>query len=312
MRGSFDGVLLIGFGGPTRREEVRPFLETVLRSRRVPPGRIEEVERHYDACGGYSPFNELTFRQAGALRGRLEESGCRVAVYVGMRNWHPFLRDVVEGMAEDGVRRALGVILAPHRSKASWEAYQLAVAEAVRSLGDSSLAFDYLEGWHDHPLFIESVADRARAALEGIEEERRGAALLVFTAHSIPAGMARQSPYVGQFTESSAAVAGTLGMKNWTTAYQSRSGNPGEPWLEPDVEEVIRESARQGVRDIVLVPIGFLCDHVEVLYDLDVEAKETAKEAGVCLLRTATVGDHPRFIQMLAEKIRAKMAEAGP
>ncbi len=306
MSGKFDGVLLIGFGGPTKREEVRPFLETVLRNRKVPPGRIDEVEHHYEVCGGYSPFNEWTFRQADALKDRLKELGLPIPVYVGMRNWHPFIGDVVEKMGRDGVGNALGVILAPHRAKASWEAYQLSVAEAQRALGDSSPGFDYLEGWHDHPLFIQAVGERVRQALAGMDEGRRKEALLVFTAHSIPTGMARQSPYVEQFTGSSGAVADFLGMKEWTTTYQSRSGNPSEPWLEPDVEEVIREAAGRGVRDVVLVPIGFLCDHMEVLYDLDVEARELAEGLGVHLLRAGTVGDHPKFIQLLAEKIRAK------
>ncbi|MFQ5911824.1 MAG: ferrochelatase [Nitrospinota bacterium] len=310
MQGKFDGILLMGFGGPTRREEVRPFLERVLRNRKVPQGRIDEVEHHYEVCGGRSPFTDLTFRQARALNDRLERSGLPLPVYTGMRNWHPFIKDVIETMACDGVRVSLGVILAPHRAKASWEAYQTAVGEALRRLGDKAPRFEYLDGWHDHPLFIEAVAERVREVLDGIGEERRKKALLVFTAHSIPTGMAKQSPYVEQFTESSAAVAERLEMGQWTTAYQSRSGNPREPWLEPDVKEVLGEYAGRGFRDIVLVPIGFLCDHTEVLYDLDVEARQVAEGLGVRLLRAGTVGDHPRFIEMLAEKIRARVSGA--
>jgi len=307
MTNQFDGVLLIGFGGPTKREEVRPFLETVLRNRKVPPGRIDEVEHHYEVCGGYSPFNELTLRQAESLQKRLEQSGCPLAVYVGMRNWNPFIKDTIERMAHAGVRRILGVIMAPHRAKASWEAYQQSVTQALKSMGEGAPGIDYLDGWHDQPLFIEAVAERARVVLDELSEERRAKALLIFTAHSIPTGMAKQSPYVEQFTESSRLVAEFLGMKDWTTAYQSRSGSPSEPWLEPDVEEVIREVAGRGVQDIVLVPIGFLCDHMEVLFDLDVEAVEVAKEVGVNLLRAGTVGDQAAFIQMLAEKIQAKV-----
>ncbi len=306
MSGGIDGILLIGFGGPTKREEVRPFLETVLRNRKVPPGRIDEVEHHYEVCGGYSPFNEWTLRQAEALKTRLEESGTPITVYVGMRNWRPFIKDVVGRMADEGVRRALGVIMAPHRAKASWEAYRKSVAEGLKPLGARAPVFDYLDGWHDHPGFIEAVADRVREATGGLDGARKGKALLVFTAHSIPTGMARLSRYAEEFTESSASVAESLGMKEWTTAYQSRSGNPSESWLEPDVEDVIREAAGRGVRDIVVVPIGFLCDHMEVLFDLDVEAVEIAKGAGVGLVRAGTVGDHPEFIRMLAEKIRAK------
>ena len=306
MSGAIDAVLLIGFGGPTKREEVRPFLETVLRNRKVPPGRIDEVEHHYEVCGGYSPFNELTFRQAEALKARLEESGASIPVYVGMRNWHPFIKDAAGRMADDGVRNALGVIMAPHRAKASWEAYRQSVIEGLRPLGERAPVFDYLDGWHGHLGFVEAVADRVREAIGGFDEARKEKALLIFTAHSIPTGMARQSRYAEEFAESSAAVAESLGMKAWTTAYQSRSGSPSEPWLEPDVEDVIRKAAGRGVRDIVLVPIGFLCDHMEVLFDLDVEAVEIAKESGVGLIRAETVGDHAKFIGMLAEMIRAK------
>ena len=309
MTNTFDGVLLIGFGGPTKREEVRPFLETVLRNRKVPAGRIDEVEHHYEVCGGYSPFNELTLRQAESLQKRLAQSGYPLAVHVGMRNWHPFIKDVIEKMAQEGVRRILGVIMAPHRAKASWEAYQQSVSQALKSMGDDAPRIDYLDGWHDQPLFIQAIAGRVRVALNELSEERRAKVLLIFTAHSIPKGMAKQSPYVEQFTESSARVAEFLGMKDWTTAYQSRSGSPSEPWLEPDVEEVIREAAGRGIQDIVLIPIGFLCDHMEVLFDLDVEAVEVAEEVGVNLLRAGTVGDQPEFIQMLAEKIQAKMQE---
>ena len=299
----YDGILLLGFGGPTQREEVRPFLETVLRNRKVPPGRIDEVEHHYEVCGGYSPFNELTIRQAEALKVKLEKSGHSVPVYVGMRNWHPFIADVLQEMSEQGIRNVLGVIMAPHRAKASWEAYQASVREGLQPLREAAPQVSYLDEWHDDPLFIEAAADRVREVMDTLDPTRRQKALLVFTAHSIPTGMAKLSRYEEEFQESSAAVAESLGVKEWTMGYQSRSGNPSEPWLEPDVEEVIREAAEQGVKDIVLVPIGFLCDHMEVLFDLDVEAVEIAQEVGVELRRAETVGEHPKFIQLIAEKI---------
>ncbi len=299
----YDGILLIGFGGPTERAEVRPFLETVLKNRKVPSSRIDEVEHHYEICGGYSPFNELTIRQSKALKIELEESGVFVPVYVGMRNWHPFIADILREMSSKGIRNILGVVMAPHRTKASWDAYQSSVREGLRRLGKSAPNVDYIGGWHDHPLFVEAAAERLNETLNSIDSSRSEKALFIFTAHSIPSEMARLSHYVEEFGESSAAVAESAGVKKWTMAYQSRSGNPSESWLEPDVEEVIREAAKRGVEDVVLIPIGFLCDHMEVLFDLDIEAAEIAQGIGIMLHRVGTVSDHPKFIRMLAEKV---------
>lgn len=298
-----DAVLLIGFGGPTRPDEICPFLQNVVRGRRVPPERLEEVAHHYEAIGGRSPFNELTFRQAEALRRALAERGRALPVYVGMRNWSPYLADALAEMRRDGVRQAVGVVLAPHRTAASWEQYHQNVAEAREQVGEGAAAVEYLGPWHTHPEFMEAMAARVEEATGYTRGAWPAAVPLRFTAHSVPAEMGNASGYPQQLAESAAGIAALLGAERWGLAYQSRSGDPRQPWLEPDVNDVIRADAAAGVRELVLVPAGFICDHVEVLYDLDVEARATAAEAGIRLHRAGTVGDHPRFIAMLAELI---------
>jgi protoporphyrin/coproporphyrin ferrochelatase len=300
---SFDSVLLIGFGGPTQSSEIRPFLQNVVRGRNVPPQRLEEVAHHYEVIGGRSPYNELTFLQAAALRAQLGAIGFPLPVYVGMRNWNPYLKDTIRQMNQDGVRQAVAVILAAHRSASSWGQYQLDVQRALEANG-AGPEVTYPEPWHQHPLFLEAIVQRVEEA----SGYRRGAwpagVPVLFTAHSIPVSMAQTSRYVEEIAESSAGVAALLGVGGWSVAYQSRSGDGRTPWLEPDVNEVIREQAAWGVREMVLAPVGFLCDHVEVLFDLDVEARQTAADMGVTLHRAGTVGDHPCFIEMLAELVQ--------
>jgi ferrochelatase len=284
-------VLLIAFGGPTRPEEIRPFLENVTRGRRIPPGRLDEVAHHYELIGGRSPLNELTFRQAEALRAQLG----RTPVYVGMRNWEPYLADTLAQMAVDGVRAAVGIILAPHANEASRERYTEAVDAGRARLGPRAPAIEYVGSWHVHPLFVDALAAQARAALDTLPADAR----LVFTAHSIPVPGSER--YVTELGETARAVAARLGGPAWEIAYQSRSGNPRDPWLEPDVNDALERLESEGVRAVAVAPIGFVCDHVEVLYDLDVEARATAGRLGLAFARVSTVNDHPSFIRMLAE-----------
>jgi len=302
---AIDAVLLIAFGGPERMEDVRPFLDNVLRGRPVPRERYEEVVHHYELIGGKSPLNELTFAQANGLRAALAAEGPALPVYVGMRNWSPYVADTLAEMQVDGVRHALAVILAPHRAEASWERYQGAVAAGRALLGRDALAVTWARPWFDHPLFIETMASRTRDALA-----QAPSAPLVFTAHSIPVGMAGESPYVRELTTSARLTAAAIGRDDFTLAYQSRSGGPRDPWLEPDVNDVIRELATRGAPAVVLVPIGFVCDHVEVRYDLDVEARATADRCGVRLVRAETANDHPAFARMLAAVVRSHVTAA--
>jgi ferrochelatase len=299
-----DSVLLIAFGGPERPEDVRPFLQIVTAGRRIPPARLEEVAQHYDLMGGRSPLNELTRRQAEGLRAALAAAGHAVPVWVGMRNWHPFLHETLAEMKDRGCGTALGIILSSLQTEASWSRYVEDVAVAREKVGPDAPEIVYAPSWSEHPRFIEAMADRARAALAGIEPARRADARLVVTAHSVPVSMAAGSPYAAQLEAAARAIAAALGRSGWAVAYQSRSGSPRDPWLEPDVGDVIRALARNGARDVVIVPVGFVCDHIEVLYDLDVEAKAVAESCGIGFHRAAAANDHPAFVAMLADLVR--------
>lgn len=302
-----DAVLLLAFGGPISQEEVRPFLARVLRGRPVPPQRIEEVVRHYEAVGGKSPLTEITFRQAAALQRLLEERGLGLPVYVGLRHSSPFLRETLVRMASDGVKRALGFILSTHQTEASWARYQKDVAEA-RSALRSAPEVDFCPGWHNHPLLIQALAELLRPSLDQVEVEKRHRTPLVFTAHSIPKAMAMRSPYEKQVRETSRLVAERVGHPRWSVAYQSRSGPPSEPWLEPDIADALRALAAERTTDVVVAPIGFVCDHVEMLYDLDIEARMVAEQLGMRFLRAPSLNDCPTFIRMIAEVIETKLS----
>jgi ferrochelatase len=306
----YDAVLLIAFGGPTCREEIRPFLARVTKGLPIPPQRLEEVAHHYEAVGGNSPLNEITSRQAQALRSSLQKPNRNLPVYVGMRNSSPFFIDTLKRMNADGVKRALGFILSSHRTEASWERYQKNIADARQELGATAPEVDYCDGWHDHPLFIQTWAELIQVAVNRIEPDARMSTPLIFTAHSLPTAMAARSPYVEHLATSTRLVAEKLNHKRWSLAYQSRSGKPSDPWLEPDIGQAIRDLAANGVDQIVVAPIGFVCDHVEILYDLDIEANKMAADLGVKLIRASCPNDHPTFIRIIADVIEAKMKRA--
>ncbi len=307
MSRSCDAVLLLAFGGPNSPQEIRPFLERVLQGVRVPPSRIEEVARHYEAVGGRSPLTELTFKQARGLENELRNRGQALPVYTGLRHSRPFMREALEQMAADGVKHALGFILSAHRTEASWERYQNSVAAVRGELGGQCPQIDYCPGWYSQPLFIRAWADLIRLELEKISPARRGSIALVFTAHSVPLTMAECSPYVEQIHETAKLIAAQLGHDRWLVAYQSRSGNPRDPWLEPDLFSVIRTVRDEGAEEAVVAPIGFVCDHVEVLYDLDIEARKVAEDLGLRFYRARCVNDHPLFIRMMCDVIGAKL-----
>jgi len=302
----FDAVLLVAFGGPQGPADVRPFLDNVLRGRRVSPERIEEVAHHYELFGGVSPLTALTLGQARALERRLAERGLPLPVHVGMRNWHPFLADTMAEMTRAGVLRAIGVLAAAQRSYSGCAQYK----ENVRDARAALLAADrrapeivYVGDWHEHPGFIAANADQVQRAFASLPAEARAGARLIFTAHSIPVTMAERFPYVAQLEASARLVAAAAGHPDWTLVYQSRSGRPGDPWLEPDICDYLRAERARGLSAAVLCPIGFLCDHVEVLYDLDVEAAAACRELGIAMARAETVNIHPRFIDALADAV---------
>ena len=306
MSHPFDAVLIVSFGGPQGPDDIRPFLANVLRGRRVSPERVEAVAHHYELFGGVSPITSITQRQADGLRERLAAAGHPLPVYVGMRNWHPFLPDTLREMYDAGVRRAIGFIAAAQHSYSSCQQYRENVAaarQALKASGGGDIDVTYVGSWFDHPGFIGANAAHVRAAVERLPETVRSSARLVCTAHSIPVSMAERSRYREQLAETARLVAAAAGISDWTVVYQSRSGRPEDPWLEPDVCDYLRREQAQGLRAAVLCPIGFVCDHIEVLYDLDREAAEVCRAIGLPMTRAESVNDDPLFLDMMADVV---------
>ncbi len=302
---SHDSVLLVAFGGPTAPAEIRPFLDNVTRGRRIPRERLEEVAHHYEAMpGGRSPLNDLTLAQAQALAAALARAGRPRPVYVGMRNWTPYLHETLADMAARGHRRTLAIVMSALRCEASWDRYFADVAQA-RARVPGAPEVDFAPPWSTRPGFLSAVADRTRTALAEVPAASRRWTPLVFTAHSIPIPMADASPYIADLTAAVRAVVARIDHPRFSVAYQSRSGRPEDPWTEPDINDALKSLAGDGERHAVVVPIGFVCDHVELLYDLDIEARAAAAERGLTLHRAAAVNDHPDFIAALADLVRA-------
>jgi ferrochelatase len=266
---------------------------------------VEEVAHHYELFGGVSPITAITERQAAGLRARLAASGHPLPVYVGMRNWHPLLPDTLRAMHRDGARRAVGFIAAAQHSYSSCQQYRENVAAARVELQREGQDVDvtFVGSWYDHPLFIAANAAHVRAAIARLPERDRSRARLIFTAHSIPTTMASASHYEQQLRESARLVADQVGSSDWALVYQSRSGRPGDPWLEPDVCDYLRREHAAGLTAAVLCPIGFVCDHIEVLYDLDREAAAVCRALGVSMARAETVNDDPLFLDMMADVV---------
>ena len=305
----YQAILLIGFGGPTSREEIRPFLARLTKGVQIPPERLEEVAHHYEAVGGKSPLTGITLRQAQALQALLKQRGADLPVYVGLRNSSPFFVETLRRMALDGVEHALGLILSSHRTEASWERYQNNISDARAELGGNAPGVDYCAEWFDHPLFIQTWTESIEAASKSIEPNIRANTPLIFTAHSLPVSMAVQSPYVERLKTSAKLIAEGVQRTRWSLAYQSRSGRPSDPWLEPDISKTIRDCAVHGNKQITVAPIGFVCDHVEVLYDLDIEARQFATGLGVEFIRAKCPNDHPTFVRMMADVIAQRMRQ---
>ncbi len=303
----YDSILLVAFGGPTpgccQKYETCPseaycFVEGIVGTAESQLPRVKDVASHYIELGGFSPFNELTFQQARALENALKNRNVALPIYAGFRHWNPYLKDVVAEMAQKGHQQILGIIMAPHQSKVSWEWYIQAVQKGIDALPeDARPQIDYLAPWWTHEGYIGAIADLMVTACNGTLEN----ATPVFTAHAIPQAAAKTSPYTQQFAETTAKVAEKLGKTEFALAYQSQAENTPVAWTQPDINDWIREQKDTDVQTIVVAPIGFLCEHVEVLYDLDIEAKATAAECGIEFIRASTVGNHPKFINMLAE-----------
>jgi ferrochelatase len=298
----YDALIVVSFGGPEKTQDVIPFLENVLRGRNVPRERMLEVAEHYYHFGGVSPINGQNRELLRVLRRELD-----LPVYWGNRNWHPFLADTLRQMQQDGIRRALAFVTSAFGSYSGCRQYrediERALTEIGVEIGGVPLIIDKLRTFSNHPLFVETMADRAAAAFEQFPLERRASASLLFTAHSVPLAMAEASPYERQLREAAGLIADRVGHPEWTLVYQSRSGPPTQPWLVPDVGDWLREHRPA---DVVVVPLGFISDHMEVLYDLDTEAAQFCEESGIHMVRAETAGTHPKFIAMIGELIRER------
>ncbi len=301
---SFDHILILGFGGPTHSNDVMPFIENVTRGKPIPKERLLEVAHHYELIGGASPYNELTFQLGKGIFLELRDRGVDLPIFYGMRNWHPYLLDTLKEIKRQGLRRGITMVLAPHRSEVSYDKYWNDLKSALMNPDFTGLSYETLPQWHDHPLFIDAQSDFVSSKIHEIG----GAEFqLIFTTHSIPCRMAQESKYVEEFLITAGLIAKSLQITNWRYAYQSRSGSPRDPWLEPDILQVIEETKKSKKDAVLLVPIGFLCDNAEVLYDLDIEAKKAAESLELGYFRASTVTDHPSFVNMWAELIESQI-----
>ncbi len=311
MPNQYDAILFVSFGGPEAEQDVVPFLENVLRGRNIPHARMLEVAKHYYHFGGVSPINGQNRALIAALEKLLQERGHSLPVFWGNRNWRPYLSDALREMKAAGVRRALAFITSPYSSYSSCRQYRENIAQAQIDTQTQDLQVDKLRVYFNHPGFLEPMVESLSLALSGIDSARRSSTHVLFSAHSIPMNMAERCRYEVQLREASRLIAEGAGVRAWRLVYQSRSGAPNQPWLEPDVGEVLREIAAGGdASDVIVVPVGFISDHMEVLYDLDIEAQSLAKELGITLHRARTVGCHPRFVQMIAELIEERLSIA--
>jgi protoporphyrin/coproporphyrin ferrochelatase len=309
----YQALLVVSFGGPEKPDDVLPFLENVTRGRNIPRERLLEVAEHYYQFGGKSPINDQNRALIGVLRDELDAHGLRLPIYWGNRNWHPLLPDTIAQMRADGIRSALALMTSAYSSYSGCRQYRENVAAAVGTVGEDAPKIDKLRAFYNHPGFIEACADRVRSAMAAFYPNEMNRELrLVVSAHSIPSAMAENSAYERQLRETARLVAEAVGLANWDLVYQSRSGPPTQPWLGPDILEHLRDLYRRGIHNLILAPLGFISDHMEVLYDLDTEAQELARELGIKMVRAATVGTHPSFIRAIRQLIEERMDPTVP
>jgi len=309
----YDALLVMSFGGPEGPADVMPFLEHVTAGRNVPRERLAEVAVHYEHFGGISPINSQNRALIDALDAELKRHEITLPIYFGNRNWRPLVGDTVRQMRADGVQRALVFVTSAFSSYSGCRQYREDIIGALHEAGvdTGALLCDKIRVFYNHPGFVKPMADRLREAAAAFPDDRRDTIEVIFTAHSIPLAMARGCAYEAQLRESCQLVAAAAGIPRFRFAYQSRSGSPHVPWLEPDVLDEMRMLHAAGHRNIIVAPIGFISDHMEVLFDLDEEAAELARETGMMMVRADTVGTHPAFVAMIRELIVERMTE-GP
>jgi ferrochelatase len=305
---NYDAILVLSFGGPESKEEVIPFLENVLRGRNIPRERMLAVAEHYYHFEGKSPINQQARDLITALEAELRKNGPKLPIYWGNRNWHPLLTDTLRKMKDDGIRRALAFVTSAYSSYSGCRQYREDIARAQNEVGLGAPVVDKLRAFFNHPGFIEATVEQVGDALRAVPANASQNVQVVYTGHSIPQSMANSSDYVMQLEEVRRLVSGALGQVNDAMVYQSRSGAPGQPWLEPDILDYLREvKVNRLASAVVIAPIGFTSDHMEVLYDLDVEAQELCDSLGLPMTRAKTVGVHPQFIGMIRELIEERM-----
>jgi len=310
MTTDYDALLVVSFGGPERMDDVIPFLENVLRGRNVPRERMLKVAKHYEMFGGVSPINQQNRNLIAALQKELDENGPRLPIYWGNRNWHPLLPDTLAQMARDGIRDALAFVTSAYSSYSSCRQYLQNISDARAVAGRDAPRVEKLRVFYKHPLFIQANVDHVHAALAQFDDAE--SVNLVFTAHSIPESMAVNCDYAAQLAEAGGLVAAAVEIKNWQLVYQSRSGSPAQPWLGPDITDHLRALHRDGITDVVVAPIGFVSDHMEVVYDLDFETQKVAQEIGMKMVRAATAGTHPAFVKMIRELVMERIDNRVP
>jgi len=310
MSEPYDSLCIVGFGGPEKPDDVLPFLENVTRGKPVPRERLLEVAEHYRHFGGVSPINQQVRDLIAALKPELERRGIELPLFWGNRNWHPLLPDTLREMTARGAKRALAFVLAGYSSYSSCRQYREDIEAARQAAGPAAPQVDKVRVFFNHPDFIEANADRVLAAFQRLPAGGRDGAHIAFTAHSIPRLMADNCQYAAQLTETARLVAERLNVpaSRWRLVYQSRSGRPTDPWLEPDILDHLQTLKEQSVSAVVIAPIGFLSDHIEVLFDLDDEAAQKSQALGLRMVRAATVGTHPKFVSMIGELIAERLA----
>ncbi len=310
--GNYDALLILSFGGPDGPRDVMPFLDNVLRGKNVSEERKREVAHHYDLFGGISPINAQNRQLQAALEIELERRGIRLPVHLANRNWSPYVADVAREMRAAGVHRFLTLVTSGFSCYSGCRQYREDIARALSALGPEAPASDKIRVWYNHPLFIAVWARHWRQALGRLPAGARDGAVTLFTAHSIPAAMAAGCDYVEQLREAARLTAEEAGIPAWRLVFQSRSGPPSHPWLEPDVCDALRDARAGGAPAAILAPIGFISDHMEVLYDLDREARELCGELGFPVVRAATPGTHPLFVEMLGELVAERVDPGVP
>jgi ferrochelatase len=307
----YDAILVVGFGGPEKMDDVLPFLENVLRGRNVPRERMLEVAAHYEHFEGKSPLNDQMRELVLKLRAELSGHSIDLPVYWGNRNWHPLLADTLREMASRGVKRALAYVASAYSSYSGCRQYLGDIERARGAVGEIAPQVDKLRVFFNHPYFIAANIARLNEALWQLAADRHGVVEVAFTAHSIPASMAATCQYESQLLDTCRQTAQAAGIPeaHWQLAYQSRSGRPEDPWLGPDISDHLRDLKARGAADVIVMPIGFLSDHMEVMYDLDYEARHVADELGLAMIRASTVGTQPLFVSMIRKLIQERLCD---